>query len=58
MLIGPLATAMVSLDMLFWTEGQQYTKEKLYEMLSRAGFTSVACTETIGYWSITTGVKP
>jgi hypothetical protein len=55
---GPVATAMVSLDMIFWTEGQQYTKQKLFDMLKETGFVDCGNRATIGYWSITYATKP
>ena len=54
---GPIATAMVSLDMLFWTKGQQYTKEKLFEILQKVGFKEFFSIPTTGYWSITGAYK-
>lgn len=55
---GPVATAMVSLDMLFWTEGQQYTKSKLFGMLQEVGFVEPTNRSTVGYWTMTMGRKP
>ncbi|KAI8918628.1 S-adenosyl-L-methionine-dependent methyltransferase [Powellomyces hirtus] len=55
---GPISTAMVSVDMLLWTEGQQYTAKKLMNMLLAAGFTNPESINTVDYWSITLAVKP
>lgn len=49
---GPVANAMVSLDMLFWTEGQQYSAKELFEMLTAVGFKNPSILPTIGYWSV------
>jgi SAM-dependent methyltransferase len=54
---GPLANALVNLDMLVWTEGQQFTESALREMLSAAGFSRVERTPTAGYWSVVTAWK-
>jgi SAM-dependent methyltransferase len=55
---GPLANALVNLDMLVWTEGQQLTEAGLRDMLSAAGFGRIERAETAGYWSVVTGWKP
>ncbi len=51
---GPLANALVNLDMLVWTEGQQYREADLRDAFSRAGFPSdtVKRHDTTGYWSV------
>lgn len=54
---GPVATAMVSLDMLYWTKGQQYSREKLREILEKAEFKDFFSIPTTGYWSITGAYK-
>jgi SAM-dependent methyltransferase len=50
---GPLANALVDLDMLVWTEGQQYTPAGLRALLLTAGFREVETRATAGYWSLT-----
>lgn len=55
---GPLANALVNLDMALWTEGQQFTESQLREMLERAGFHAVERRATAGYWSVVTARKP
>jgi hypothetical protein len=55
---GPLANALVHLDMLVWTEGQQYTEGELRRALAAAGFARVERRATAGYWSLVTGHKP
>lgn len=54
---GPVATALVSLDMLFWTEGQQYSGAELETLLREAGFASISVQPTSGYWSLVVGRK-
>ena len=54
----PLANVLVSLDMLVWTEGQQYGVGELKSALERAGFTGVERTKTTGYWSAVAATKP
>ncbi len=52
---APLANVLVHLDMLVWTEGQQYGVTELVELLERVGFTDVRRTRTAGYWSVVEG---
>jgi acetylserotonin N-methyltransferase len=49
---APLANALVHLDMLVWTEGQQFTEQELREMLDEAGFGAIERKATAGYWSV------
>lgn len=49
---APLANALVHLDMLVWTEGQQFTEQELREMLEEAGFSAMERKATAGYWSV------
>jgi acetylserotonin N-methyltransferase len=51
--LTPLANALVDLDMLVWTEGQQYTPAALRALLEAAGFRGVETRATSGYWSVT-----
>ncbi len=55
---GPLANALVNLDMMVWTEGQQYSAAELDELLVEAGFEEVICTPSTGYWSLVSARKP
>jgi hypothetical protein len=48
----PLANALVHLDMLLWTEGQQYRVSQLEALLTETGFGPLTCTPTVGYWSV------
>jgi acetylserotonin N-methyltransferase len=52
----PLANALVDLDMLVWTQGQQYTPSGLRALLESAGFRDVSTRPTSGYWSLTQAV--
>jgi cyclopropane fatty-acyl-phospholipid synthase-like methyltransferase len=54
---GPLANALVNLDMMVWTEGQQYTETQLVRALDEVGFTDIDCRPTTGYWSAVIGKK-
>ena len=51
----PLANALVNLDMLVWTEGQQYTTQELGTILANSGCTKIETIPTTGYWSATIG---
>ncbi len=55
---GPLANALVHLDMLVWTEGQQYRASELEALLEEAGFAAIETRPTTGYWSVVSGEKP
>jgi 3-hydroxy-5-methyl-1-naphthoate 3-O-methyltransferase len=52
---GPLANALVDLDMLVWTEGQQWNEAELRELLRETGFGDVRRLQGHGYWSILEG---
>lgn len=56
--LGPRSNALVHLDMLVWTKGQQYRHGELREALEAAGFQDVRIEPTAGYWSLATGRKP
>ena len=51
----PLANALVNLDMLIWTEGQQYTAKELEVCLQEIGCTKIQTIPTTGYWSVVIG---
>ena len=55
---GPLANALVHLDMLVWTEGQQYTQAELRRLLEGVGFVAVTHKPTAGYWSLVEARRP
>eukprot|EP01089_Gocevia_fonbrunei_P008943 TRINITY_DN2078_c0_g1_i1.p1 TRINITY_DN2078_c0_g1~~TRINITY_DN2078_c0_g1_i1.p1 ORF type:complete len:371 (-),score=68.21 TRINITY_DN2078_c0_g1_i1:4-1080(-) len=54
---GPVANAMVSLGMLFWTEGQQYSGAELESMLTEVGFKEPKRIATVGLWSLVYATK-
>ena len=47
----PLANALVNLDMLIWTEGQQFAPAELEKLLIDVGFQNITFTHTAPYWS-------
>ncbi len=55
---APLANALVHLDMLVWTRGQQYRFAELAALLDDAGFGDVRRRPTAGYWTLVEAVKP
>lgn len=55
---GPLANALVDLDMLVWTEGQQYDFPTLRRLLQQTGFVAIEQRPTVGYWSVVLGRRP
>eukprot|EP00741_Cyanophora_paradoxa_P007087 tig00001086_g6858.t1 len=55
---SPVENAMVSIDMLFWTDGQQYMRGTLVAMMEAAGFQDVDVRPTTGFWSVVVGTKP
>jgi len=54
---GPWATAMVDIDMLFWTEGRQCDVGQVRELLRVAGFVDVETRPSVDYWSVVVGRK-
>jgi acetylserotonin N-methyltransferase len=50
---GPLANALVDIDMIVWTEGQQYSRERLAALLAQAGFAAPRFRPGHGYWTVT-----
>ena len=55
---GPFPVAASSINMLLWTEGEEYSGHELSTMLAEAGFTDIAVQPTFSSWSIVTGRKP
>lgn len=53
----PLANALVSLDMLVWTEGQQYSFSQLENTLQNVGFIRIRQEITTTYWSVVIAEK-
>lgn len=54
----PLVNALVHLDMLVWTRGQQYRFRELREMLEAVGFAAVERRPTAGVWSVVIATRP
>ena len=54
----PLANALVNLDMLIWTQGQQYSYRDLHVMLTDIGCTHIEGIPTTGYWSAVIAAVP
>ena len=55
---GPVAAAGYSVNMLMWSEGQQYSGAELTAMLTDAGFRDIEVQATFGYDSVVSGRKP
>lgn len=55
---APLANALVHLDMIVWTAGQQLRLSDVSALLAGAGFTRVERLRGAGYWSIVTAQRP
>lgn len=55
---GPRSNALVNLDMLVWTKGQQYKPMEIHAALRKAGFVNSKIEATTGYWSLATAQKP
>ena len=54
----PLANALVDLDMLVWTEGQQWEVAEVTALLADLGLEQITHTPTVGYWSVVQATKP
>ena len=56
---GPEANALVNLDMLLWTEGQQYRWSELRRLIADAGFPAAVIERraTAGYWTVAVARK-
>lgn len=54
---GPLAAAALSLVMLGWTEGRQYSGQQISEILTQAGFGNIEIMPSNGHYSIVVGQK-
>jgi hypothetical protein len=55
---GPFAAVGLSMVMMGWTEGEQYSGAELSAMLTDAGFRDIEVKPTFGYYSIVTGSRP
>ena len=55
---GPFPVAASSINMLLWTEGEEYSGRELSAILAEVGFTDIEVKPTFSDWSIVTGRKP
>lgn len=55
---GPFPVAAMSMVMLGWGEGEQYSGTEIAGFLAEAGFCDIEIIPTFGYYSIVTGRKP
>jgi len=55
---GPSGIPDLSVNMLVFTEGRQYTAGELLEILTGAGFTDVSVVNTHGFYSLVSARKP
>ena len=54
---APLAATSFSMNMIFFTQGKQFTAGELEKLLVEAGFEEIALTPSYGYYSLVTGRK-
>ena len=54
---GPQNVVAYNLNMLLWTEGQQFSKGELEIMLTKAGFKNIMTLNTFADWCIMMGEK-
>ncbi len=54
---GPQNVVAYNLNMLLWTEGQQFSKNELETMLTKTGFKNIVTLNTFADWYITLGEK-
>lgn len=54
---GPELTSAYNLKMLYWTEGQQFSKKEIAELLKKAGFKKIKIKNYFGGWSLVIGEK-
>ena len=54
---APLAATSFSMNMIFFTQGKQFTAGELEVLLDEAGFEEITITPTCGYYSLVTGRK-
>ncbi len=55
--IGPKNVAAYNMNMLLWTQGQQFSQKEIQSMLVHSGFSNIEITPTFGDWCIVTGEK-
>ena len=49
---GPLHSALYSMDMIFFTQGKQFTRSELSRLLHEEGFRDIRVTKSFSYWSL------
>ena len=54
---GPLLTSAYNIKMMVWTEGQQFSKSEITEILQIAGFKNITIKKSKGNWSVIIGYK-
>jgi len=54
----PLNVAGYNLNMLLWTQGQQFSDQSLMALLHNVGFINITKHRTFGDWGIVVGTKP
>lgn len=54
---GPFPAAAMSMVMLGWGEGEQYSGAEVHDFLEEAGFRDIQIVPTFGYYSVVTGQK-
>lgn len=55
---GPFPVAAMSMVMLGWGVGEQYSGTEIRDFLAQAGFVDIEIIPTFGYYNIVTGRKP
>jgi predicted O-methyltransferase YrrM len=55
---SPLATAAFSMNMVVRTEGRQFSRQELADLLTACGFINVITEQTFAYYSLTRAIKP
>ena len=55
--IGSFLTAAYNMKMMLWTEGQQFSKIEIKDILKKAGFKKIKIIKSLGNWSLIIGKK-
>ncbi len=54
---GPLLTAAYNMKMMVWTQGQQFSRSEIKDLLKKVGFSNIKIKKSLGNWSIIIGEK-
>lgn len=54
---GPFLTAAYNLKMMIWTEGQQFSRSEILDLLQKVGFKKIEIKKSLGNWSLVVGTK-